>query len=68
MEEYKKSSPENGKIQLAEINSTQGVEIVRDREILVRVGKRTYELQAASKEEAQSWAKLIEEWSIYLTS
>jgi hypothetical protein len=53
---------------LAEINAAQGIEIVKDREILIRVGKRTYELQAVSKEEASEWAKLIEEWLAYLTS
>lgn len=44
------------------------MEVVRDREILLRVGKRTFELQAATKEEATEWSALLEEWAVYLTS
>ena len=54
---------------MAEISPEENaVQIINDCEIKIKHSKREFHLQARDAAGAQTWAKSIEEWMLYLSS
>jgi hypothetical protein len=58
-----------GTIQIAEVlPDGKGVEIAKDKEIRIHMGKRIFYLMAKDGTEAESWVAGINEWVFHLSS
>ena len=68
VDDYVTGKVPNGNINLAEVNSgADGCSVMNKKEIHLQMNGRTFELQAKTSEEAQSWVDHINEWISYLT-